>query len=110
MIFDCSNELPEAGIANRESTNLSFERSLISPNRRRSLHSDTAAAATELPTKEEYSYQLYAMGVFWVDCFNSLRKCWEPFTEKLVISAQFEKVCWNQLFIYLLSYFIILTG
>ena len=92
IVFDCSNEMPEAGLANRSLSHINSERPLISPSRRRSQLSDTPASATELSTKEEYSYQVYAMGVFWVDYFNSLKKCWEPFTEKLVISAQYEKV------------------
>lgn len=35
--------------------------------------------------------RLFATTVFWIDYFNNLKKCWEPFVEKLCISAQYEK-------------------
>lgn len=50
--------------------------------------SDRSSSAIDVKGDE----RMYGTTVFWIDYFNNLKKCWEPFIEKIDVSVQYEKV------------------
>lgn len=39
-----------------------------------------------------YDEHWFGTITFWIEYFNSLKKCWEPCVEKLSVAIQYEKV------------------